>query len=162
MKLQENQRSGAAVSLGVNGPTSSVTTLVDQDPEPWAVVRLATPCGPVYLATDEAVADDLRGFPDPDGNPRVVLTRDEIDGLLSVVCRIAPADHLKLTLWRELRALVALKRALPGCGPAVFGPVRSGRPLCALCTPEHGALPAQPAAQPTPQPETRREQLALL
>lgn len=95
----------------------------------WGVVRLATSVGPVYIATDDEVAADLRGFPGPDGESRVVLARSELDAVLTLACRIAPPDHLKLTLWRELTALVALKRAIPCAGLATFTERREERSL---------------------------------
>lgn len=77
------------------------------------VIHLSTPAGPVYLALDDQPVPDANG---------PVLTRSEIDSLLSLACRIAKPDHTKLTLWRELRALLALKRALPEGSPATFVP----------------------------------------
>lgn len=121
----------------------------------WGVVRLETPSGPVYIATDDDVAADLRAFPDPDGNPRIVLARSELDGLLTVASRTAPPDYLRLTLWRELHALVALKRALPCAGTAAFlePGQRPGSPVDVAPQPE-------PAPIPDAAPET--EQLGLL
>lgn len=122
----------------------------------WAVTRLETPTGPVYVATDDDVAADLRAFLDPDGHPRVVLARSEIDGILTLACRIAPPDYLRLTLWRELHALLALKRALPDAGltsavPHQHHPQGCGLAWCSTCYP--------PAPEPT---EAEHEQLELL
>lgn len=130
----------------------------DSPPSPleWGVVRLETPTGPVYVATDDDVAADLRDFPDPDGNPRVVLARSEIDGILSLACRIAPPDYLRLTLWRELTTLVRLKRTLPAAGLTAavahqHHPQGCGLYWCSTCYP--------PAPEPT---EAEHEQLELL
>ena len=122
----------------------------------WAVTKLETPTGPVYVATDDDVAADLRAFPDPDGHPRVVLARSEIDGILSLACRIAPPDYLRLTLWRELHALLPLKRALPAAGLTSAVPHQRhqtgcGLYWCSTCYP--------PAPEPT---EAEHEQLELL
>lgn len=89
------------------------------DPNPGPpltfAVHLSTVMGPLYVASSDAVAADLRAqHPDTP-----VLSRSEIDGILSIACRIAPPNYLRLTLWRELHALLALKRALP-CGTATF------------------------------------------
>lgn len=76
------------------------------------IVQLSTPTGPVYLALDD------QPVPDADGP---VLSRSEIDAVLSLACRIAPDGYAKRTLWTELHRLVALKRALLGLGgPATF------------------------------------------
>lgn len=111
------------------------------------VVHLETPNGPVYVATDDADTADLDG---------PVLTRSEVDGLLSVVSRVAPPDYYRRTLWLELNALVALKRSLliGGPGPAAFL--------------EPGAMRGQTvdvrvAADPVPDPPApEHEQLGLL
>lgn len=113
----------------------------------WAV-HLETPAGPVYIATDDADTTGLTG---------VVLTRSEIDGLLSVVTSTAPPNYLRRTLWLELNALVALKRSLLAGGPgsAVF--FQPGTPSGQTVD-----LSASTARIPTSQPETQREQLSLL
>jgi len=108
------------------------------------IVHLETPGGRVYLALDDA--PHLR----PDGP---TLTRAEIDAVLSLACRIAPADHTKLTLWRELRALLALKRALPEGSTATLLERGAMRGVTVDLTPASGhapATPEQPAEQQLP------------
>lgn len=80
----------------------------------WGAVLLETPGGPVYVATDDYEAARLGAA------GHVVLARSEIDAVLSLTCWTAPPDYLRRTLWIELRALLALKRALPGCGVAML------------------------------------------
>lgn len=138
---------------GVAVPTRPALPLPGP-PMSWAVTRLETPGGPVYVATDDDVAADLRDFPDPDGNPRVVLSRSEIDATLSLACRIAPEGYTRLTLWRTLHDLVALKRAIPDAGRATQvahqkHPPGCGLYWCSTCYP------------PVPEPP-QHEQLELL
>jgi len=114
-------------------------------PTPAGVVHLETPAGSVYVLLDDQPATDADG---------PVLTRSEIDAVLSLACRIAPEGYLRLTLWRELRALVSLKRALPEGGPAVVIEPGAMRGVTVDLTPVVEEEPA-PVQQPA-------EQLALL
>lgn len=127
---------------------------LDPTPRPplTFAVHLSTTLGPIYVASDDTVAADLR----TEHPETPVLSRSEIDGILSLACRIAPPDYLRLTLWRELHALLALKRTLPAAGltsavPHQHHPQGCGLSWCSTCYP--------PAPEPT---EAEHEQLELL
>lgn len=118
----------------------------------WTV-QLETPMGPVLVSSDDDTAAEQRAL-----NPTTpVLARSELDGVLTRATETAPPDYLRLTLWRELRALVALKRALPGAGLATIQPRREP-PEPAVELPEAPTQSAPPAIPAAP----TRQQLDLL
>lgn len=105
-------------------------------------VHLVTTGGPVYVATDDADTSDLDA---------PVITRAEIDALLSLVSQSAAPGYLRRTLWLELNALVALKRSLlaGGPGPAAFLEPGSAPGTTVIITPPTTTdEPAIPPAEP--------------
>lgn len=119
---------------------------LDLNPRPplTFAVHLLTSSGPVYVVEDGTDTSDLDG---------PTLSRSEIDATLSLACRIAPEGYTRLTLWRALHDLVALKRVLPGT--ATYVARQQHQPGCGL----HWCSTCYP---PVPDPEpAQHEQLEL-